>query len=112
VITYGENYGGGRIGEASRARLAWSSRCTTVPSIAPSAWPSSTATATAPAGGATVRRFVKFGYSIASSWPAPASCANIGARRHRPRARRPARADGLLYLLTDEGDGKLVRLVP
>ena len=92
VITYGENYGGGKIGEGITARRpAWSSRCTTgCRRSRPRAWPSSPATATAPAGrAASSSARSSSATSTASSsrparWCASTSCCEgVGARARR-----------------------------
>ena len=60
VITYGEEYGGGKIGEGTQKR-AWSNRCTTgCPALRPAAWCLSLATAMARPGRAAC-------WSVASS---------------------------------------------
>jgi glucose/arabinose dehydrogenase len=114
VITYGENYGGGRIGEGITRKAGmeqplhyW------VPSIAPSGM----AFLTSDRYGAEWKGnlfigSLKFGYlarlEIAGGKVAREEKLMQGIGRVRDVRQGP---DGLLYLLTDESDGKLVRLV-
>jgi glucose/arabinose dehydrogenase len=114
VITYGENYGGGQIGEGitSRAGLEqplhyW------VPSIAPSGM----AFLTSDRYGAAMKGnlfigSLKFGYlarlEMAGTKVAREHKLLEGVGRVRDVRQGP---DGLLYLLTDSPDGKLVRVV-
>jgi glucose/arabinose dehydrogenase len=114
VITYGENYGGGRIGEGITRKAGmeqplhyW------VPSIAPSGM----AFLTSDRYGADWKGnlfigSLKFGYlarlEIAGGKVAREEKLMQGIGRVRDVRQGP---DGLLYLLTDESDGKLVRLV-
>ncbi|MBA2675640.1 PQQ-dependent sugar dehydrogenase [Ramlibacter sp.] len=115
VITYGENYGGGRIGEGLTAKAGmeqpvhyW------VPSIAPSGM----AFLTSDRYGAALKGnlFVgslKFGYVARLELDGrkvarETKFAEIGGRVRDVRQG----LDGLLYVLTDEADGKLLRLVP
>jgi glucose/arabinose dehydrogenase len=115
VITHGENYGGGKVGEGINRKEGmeqplyyW------VPSIAPSGM----AFLTSDRYGAGWRGnlFVgslKFGYldriEMADGKVQREHRLLQGVGRVRDVRQGP---DGLLYLLTDEGDGKLVRLVP
>jgi glucose/arabinose dehydrogenase len=115
VITYGENYGGGAIGEGITQKAGmeqplhyW------VPSIAPSGM----AFLTSDRYGAEWKGdlFVgslKFGYldriEVANGKVVREQKLLDGVGRVRDVRQGP---DGLLYLLTDEGNGKLVRVVP
>lgn len=115
VITYGENYGGGRIGEGLTSKPGmeqplhyW------VPSIAPSGM----AFLTSDRYGAAWRGnlFVgslKFGFldriAIADGKVASEQRLLEGIGRVRDVRQGP---DGYMYLLTDEDAGKLVRVVP
>jgi glucose/arabinose dehydrogenase len=115
VITYGENYGGGAIGEGITRKAGmeqplhyW------VPSIAPSGM----AFLTSDRYGAGWRGnlFVgslKFGYldriEISGGKVAREEKLLEGVGRVRDVRQGP---DGLLYLVTDEDRGKLVRIVP
>jgi len=115
VITYGENYGGGAIGAGITKKEGmeqplhyW------VPSIAPSGM----AFLTSERYGAAWRGnlFVgslKFGYldriELADGKVTRETKLLQGVGRVRDVRQGP---DGLLYLLTDEDDGKLVRLLP
>ncbi len=116
VIGYGENYGGGRIGEGITARDGmeqphkyW------VPSIAPSGM----AFVTSERYGAAWRGnlFVgslKFRYLARleiKDGKIEAEHKLLGAGGERIRDVRQG-PDGLLYVLTDAGDGKLIRLLP
>ncbi len=115
VITYGENYGGGKIGEGLSAKAGmeppvhyW------VPSIAPSGM----AFLTSDRYGAALKGnlFVgslKFGYVARLELDGrkvtrETKFAEIGGRVRDVRQG----PDGFLYVLTDESDGKLLRLVP
>jgi glucose/arabinose dehydrogenase len=115
VITYGENYGGGKIGEGVTGRAGmeqplhyW------VPSIAPSGM----AFLTSDRYGAAMKGnlFVgslKFGYlarlELAGGKVVREQRLLEGAGRVRDVRQGP---DGLLYVLTDAGKGSLLRLVP
>lgn len=123
VVTYGENYGGGKIGQGltRQAGMAqplhyW------VPSIAPSGM----AFLTSERYGAAWRGnlFVgslKFGYLDRIELSAPFGAAPgakvvreeklLGDLGQRIRDVRQG-PDGLLYVLTDSGQGKLIRLLP
>jgi glucose/arabinose dehydrogenase len=115
VVTYGENYGGGKIGEGLTQKAGteqplhyW------VPSIAPSGM----TFLTSDRYGAAMRGnlFVgslKFAYldriEISGGKVVREHKLLEGIGRVRDVRQGP---DGLLYLLTDEGDGQLVRLLP
>lgn len=115
VITYGENYGGGKIGEGITTRAGmeqplhyW------VPSIAPSGM----AFLTSDRYGAAMKGnlFVgslKFAYlarlELAGGKVAREHRMLEGIGRVRDVRQGP---DGLLYLLTDESRGRLVRVMP
>jgi glucose/arabinose dehydrogenase len=114
VITYGENYGGGKIGDGQTARAGmeqplhyW------VPSIAPSGM----AFLTSDRYGAAFRGnlFVgslKFGYlsrlELSGGQVAREHRLEVGERVRDVRQG----PDGLLYLLTDSPRGRLLRLQP
>ena len=115
VITYGENYGGGRIGEGITSRQGleqplhhWT------PSIAPSGMAFLTSDRY---GGAWKGNLfvgsLKFGYlgrlELAGGKVTREQRLLEGVGRVRDVRQGP---DGLLYLLTDAGDGKLVRVLP
>ena len=115
VITFGENYGGGRIGEGITAREGmeqplhyW------VPSIAPSgmAFLGSDRYGPAMKGNLFVGS-LKFGYvarlELANGKVAREHKLMTGGERVRDVRQGP---DGLLYLLTDTPKGGLLRLVP
>lgn len=115
VITFGENYGGGPIGEGITAKAGmeqplhyW------VPSIAPSGM----AFLTSDRYGAAMKGqlfigSLKFGYlaAVELSGTKVAGERKLleGVGRVRDVRQGP---DGLLYILTDEARGKLLRLVP
>lgn len=123
VITYGENYGGGKIGQGltQQAGMAqplhyW------VPSIAPSGMAFLTSERYGPAWrGNLFVGSLKFGYLDRIVLSAPFGAA-LGAKvvreekllgelgeRIRDVRQGP---DGLLYVLTDSAQGKLIRLLP
>ncbi|RZI69380.1 PQQ-dependent sugar dehydrogenase [Variovorax guangxiensis] len=116
VITYGENYGGGKIGDGLAAKDGmeqplhfW------VPSIAPSgmAFLTSDRYGSAWKGNLFVGS-LKFGYLDRIEWKggkvvAEHKLLEEGRARIRDVKQGP---DGLLYVLTDERDGKLLRLQP
>jgi len=116
VITYGENYGGGKIGDGLTANDGmeqplhfW------VPSIAPSgmAFLTSDRYGSAWKGNLFVGS-LKFGYLDRIEWKggkvvAEHKLLEEGRARIRDVKQGP---DGLLYVLTDERDGKLLRLQP
>lgn len=119
VITYGENYGGGKIGEGITEKAGmqqplhyW------VPSIAPSgmAFLTSERYGKAWQGNLFVGS-LKFGYLDRIELSAPFSgkvvresklLADLGERIRDVRQG----PDGLLYVLTDNSNGKLIRLLP
>ncbi len=119
VITYGENYGGGKIGEGITEKAGmqqplhyW------VPSIAPSgmAFLTSERYGKAWQGNLFVGS-LKFGYLDRIEMSAPFSgkvvresklLAELGERIRDVRQG----PDGLLYVLTDASNGKLIRLLP
>ena len=119
IITYGENYGGGKIGEGVTAQLGmeqplhyW------VPSIAPSgmAFLTSERYGKAWQGNLFVGS-LKFAYLNRIELSAPYSgkvlresklISEEGARIRDVRQG----PDGLLYVLTDSSNGKLIRLAP
>ena len=119
VITYGENYGGGKIGDGLTAKAGmeqplhyW------VPSIAPSgmAFLTSERYGRAWQGNLFVGS-LKFGYLDRIELSAP--YAGTVVREHKLLAGVGERIrdvrqgpDGLLYVLTDSSDGKLIRLLP
>ncbi|MES2937946.1 MAG: PQQ-dependent sugar dehydrogenase [Pseudomonadota bacterium] len=115
VITFGENYGGGKIGEGLTAKAGmeppvhyW------VPSIAPSGM----AFLTSDRYGAALKGNLFVG-SLKFSYLARLELDGRKVTRETRFAEVGARVrdvrqgpDGLLYVLTDESDGKLLRLVP
>jgi aldose sugar dehydrogenase len=114
VITYGENYGGGKMGEGTQKAGMEQPLHYWVPSIAPSGM----AFLTSDRYGADLRGnlFVgslKFGYldriELAGGKVAREHKLLQGIGRVRDVRQGP---DGLLYLVTDENDGKLVRVLP
>jgi len=116
VITYGENYGGGKIGEGITHKEGmeqplhyW------VPSIAPSgmAFLTSDRYGAAWKGNLFIGS-LKFGYLDRielkdGKVAAEHKLLEEGRARIRDVRQGP---DGLLYILTDESDGKLMRLLP
>ena len=119
VITYGENYGGGKIGEGLTEKAGmqqplhyW------VPSIAPSGM----AFLTSERYGKSWRGnlFVgslKFGYLDRIELAAPFSGKVVRESKLLSEAGERIRdvrqgPDGLLYVLTDSNNGKLIRLLP
>ena len=119
VITFGENYGGGKIGDGITAKEGmeqplhyW------VPSIAPSgmAFLSSERYGKAWVGNLFVGS-LKFGYldRIELSEPFKGRVVRehklLEGERERIRDVRQG-PDGLLYVLTDSADGRLIRLLP
>ena len=115
VITYGENYGGGAIGEGITAREGmeqplhyW------VPSIAPSGMAFLTSERYGPGWqGNLFVGSLKFGFldriELANGRPAREHRLLEGIGRVRDVRQGP---DGWLYVLTDESDGKLIRVLP
>lgn len=115
VITYGENYGGGRIGEGitERAGLEQPLHQWT-PSIAPSGMVFLTSDRYGAAWrGNLFVGSLKFGYldrvQVADGKVVREEKLLEGVGRVRDVRQGP---DGLLYILTDARDGKLVRVVP
>ena len=115
VITYGENYGGGKIGDGATARAGmeqplhyW------VPSIAPSgmAFLTSDRYGTGMKGNLFVGS-LKFGYLARLELVAGRVVREhkllAGGERIRDVRQGP---DGLLYVLTDSAKGRLLRLLP
>ena len=119
VITYGENYGGGKIGTGLTAQAGmeqplhyW------VPSIAPSGMAFITSERYGKAWvGNLVVGSLKFGYLARLELSAPFGgkvvretklLADLGERVRDVRQG----PDGLLYLLTDSPNGRLLRVVP
>jgi glucose/arabinose dehydrogenase len=114
VITYGENYGGGKMGEGTQKAGMEQPLHYWVPSIAPSGM----AFLTSDRYGAALRGnlFVgslKFSYldriELSGGKVVREHKLLEGIGRVRDVRQGP---DGLLYLLTDENDGKLVRVLP
>jgi glucose/arabinose dehydrogenase len=115
VITYGENYGGGKIGEGLTSKAGmepplhyW------VPSIAPSGMAFLTSDRYGPAmKGNLFIGSLKFGYlarlELADGKVVREHKLLDGIGRVRDVRQGP---DGLLYLLTDSAQGKLLRLTP
>ena len=115
VITFGENYGGGPIGEGISAKAGmeqplhyW------VPSIAPSGMAFLTSDRYGPAmKGNLFIGSLKFGYlaalELADGKVVREQKLIEGVGRVRDVRQGP---DGLLYVLTDESPGKLLRLLP
>jgi glucose/arabinose dehydrogenase len=115
VITYGENYGGGKIGEGITARAGmeqplhyW------VPSIAPSGMAFLTSDRYGPAmKGNLFIGSLKFGYlarlELADGKVVREHKLLQGVGRVRDVRQGP---DGLLYVLTDDSKGRLLRLLP
>jgi glucose/arabinose dehydrogenase len=116
VITYGENYGGGPIGEGITAREGmeqplhyW------VPSIAPSGMAFLTSDRYGPAWkGNLFVGSLKFAYLDRIELGADGKVSREnklldGVGRVRDVRQGP---DGLLYLLTDSSDGRLLRVLP
>jgi aldose sugar dehydrogenase len=116
VITYGENYGGGKIGEGITAKQGmeqplhyW------VPSIAPSGMAFLTSDRYGPAWkGNLFVGSLKFGYLDrieldGEKVVAEHKLLSEGKARIRDVKQGP---DGLLYVLTDESNGQLIRLMP
>jgi glucose/arabinose dehydrogenase len=115
VITYGENYGGGKIGEGITRKEGmeqplhyW------VPSIAPSgmAFLTSDRYGAAWKGNLFVGS-LKFGYLDRLELRDGKVVAEHRLLESRARIRDVKQGpDGLLYVLTDQSDGKLIRLLP
>lgn len=119
VITYGENYGGGKIGDGITAKEGMAQPLHYwVPSIAPSgmAFLSSERYGRAWVGNLFVGS-LKFGYLNRIELSAPFK--GTVAREHKllPELGERIRdvrqgPDGLLYVLTDSARGRLIRLLP
>ncbi len=115
VITYGENYGGGKIGEGLTAKAGmeqplhyW------VPSIAPSGMAFLTSDRYGPAmKGNLFIGSLKFGYlarlELAGGKVVREHKLPAGGERVRDVRQGP---DGLLYVLTDSANGRLLKLLP
>ena len=115
VITYGENYGGGKIGEGLTAKAGmeqplhyW------VPSIAPSGMAFLTSERYGPAmKGNLFVGSLKFGYlarlELAGGKVVREHRLLAGGDRVRDVRQGP---DGLLYVLTDSVNGRLLKLLP
>ncbi|MBI5277898.1 MAG: PQQ-dependent sugar dehydrogenase [Burkholderiales bacterium] len=113
VVTYGENYGGGKVGEGLTAKAGmeqplhyW------VPSIAPSGMAFLTSDRYAGWKGSLFVGSLKFRYlarlELAGGKVAREHRIDVGDRVRDVRQG----PDGWLYLVTDESDGKLLRLAP
>ncbi len=116
IITYGENYGGGAIGEGITAKAGMEQPLKYwVPSIAPSGMAFLTSDRYGPAWkGNLFVGSLKFGYLdrielAGDKVTAEHKLLEAGRERIRDVRQGP---DGLLYVLTDAQDGKLIRLVP
>jgi glucose/arabinose dehydrogenase len=119
VITYGENYGGGKIGDGITAKAGMEQPLHTwVPSIAPSgmAFLTSERYGRAWVGNLFVGS-LKFGYLDRIELSEPFKGHVV--REHKLLTELGARIrdvrqgpDGLLYVLTDEARGQLIRLMP
>ncbi|MCC2635820.1 MAG: hypothetical protein K0S48_3706, partial [Ramlibacter sp.] len=114
VITYGENYGGGRMGEGTQKAGMEQPLHYWVPSIAPSGMAFLTSDRYGPAlRGNLFVGSLKFGYldriELGGGKVAREHKLLEGIGRVRDVRQGP---DGLLYLLTDANDGKLVRVLP
>ncbi|WP_409034239.1 PQQ-dependent sugar dehydrogenase [Rhodoferax saidenbachensis] len=119
VITYGENYGGGKIGAGITAQTGmeqplhyW------VPSIAPSGMAFITSERYGKAWvGNLVVGSLKFGYLARLELAAPFSGKVLRETKLLPDLGERVRdvrqgPDGLLYLLTDSPNGRLLRVLP
>ncbi|HCX80551.1 MAG: hypothetical protein A3E00_12035 [Curvibacter sp. RIFCSPHIGHO2_12_FULL_63_18] len=119
IITYGENYGGGRIGSGITAQAGmeqplhyW------VPSIAPSGMAFITSERYGKAWmGNLVVGSLKFGYLARLELAAPFSGKVLRESKLLPELGERVRdvrqgPDGLLYLLTDSPNGRLLRVLP
>ena len=114
VITYGENYGGGRMGEGTEKAGMEQPLFQWTPSMAPSGM--AFLTSDRYGSGMKGNLFVgalKFRYlsrlELANGKVMREHRLLEGVGRVRDVRQGP---DGLLYLLTDERDGKLVRVAP
>jgi glucose/arabinose dehydrogenase len=115
VVTYGENYGGGKIGEGTSKPGMAQPQAHWVPSFAPSglAWLSGTRYGPAWQGSLFVgalkgRALLRLGMDgdavREQQWLLQGLQQRIRDVRQGP--------DGLLYVLTDAADGQLIRLLP
>ena len=119
VVTFGENYGGGKIGDGLTSQAGMASPLHYwVPSIAPSGMAFLTSERYGKAWfGNLFVGSLKFGYlnRIELSEPFGGTVVREsrllaeGAERIRDVRQGP---DGLLYILTDSSNGKLIRLLP
>lgn len=114
VISYGENYGGGKIGEGTQKSGMEQPLHYWVPSIAPSGMAFLTSDRYAGWKGNLFVGSLKFGYLDRielrdGKVVAEHRLLADGRARIRDVKQGP---DGLLYVLTDESDGKLLRLLP
>ena len=119
VVTFGENYGGGQIGEGLTAKAGMTAPLHYwVPSIAPSGMVFLTSERYGPAWvGNLFVGSLKFGYLNRIELTRPFSGKVVkesplladGGERIRDVRQGP---DGLLYLLTDQARGRLIRLLP
>ena len=115
VITYGENYGGGRIGEGLTTRAGMEQPVRYwVPSIAPSGMAFLTSDRYGPAfKGSLFVGSLKFGYlarlELANGKVGREHKLLENGERVRDVRQGP---DGLLYVLTDAARGSLLRLLP
>jgi glucose/arabinose dehydrogenase len=113
VITYGENYGGGKMGEGTQKAGMEQPLHQWTPSIAPSGMAFLTSDRYGAMKGDLFVGSLKFRYlarlELANGKVTREHKLLEGIGRVRDVRQGP---DGLLYLLTDEGDGKLVRVVP
>ena len=113
MISYGSDYSGARSAKAPRRR-AWSSRSTTgIPSSRPPAC-RSTPAKRSPAGRAASSS-ARCGRASCPPHPRNGRVTNeeryLGDQRERIRDVRQG-PDGLLYLITDSGDGRVLRVTP
>ncbi|MEJ5988736.1 PQQ-dependent sugar dehydrogenase [Ramlibacter sp. PS3R-8] len=114
VITHGENYGGGKMGEGTQKAGMEQPLHYWVPSIAPSGMAFLTSDRYGPAlRGNLFVGSLKFGYldriELGGGKVLREHKLLEGIGRVRDVRQGP---DGLLYLLTDASDGKLVRVLP
>ena len=115
VITYGEEYGGGKIGEGVQKAGLEQPLHYWVPSIAPSGMAFVTSNRYGPdwkgsllVGGLKSRSIAKLQVQNGRITGEQRLYESLGERIRDVRQG----ADGLVYLLTDGPDGKLIRLVP
>lgn len=115
VVTYGENYGGGRIGEGTHKAGMESPLHWWVPSIAPSGMAFLTSDRYGPAwrgslfvGALKAQRLHRLQLEGARVVRDEYLLTALGARIRDVRQG----PDGWLYLLTDSADGQLLRLLP